>query len=85
MDTTEISVSLLTELFNYRREYFLICDEFKIPLERRVESSIAKSIIERIHQYLTSYVMRRSIAERENGAAFPTPPAVVITDPEIEP
>lgn len=82
-DTVEVPVDFLTLLLNYRREYFILCEEFKIPDQRRSEKGIAVAIIERVHTYLTSYVARKSIAERENGAAFRASPPVVVQDPVV--
>jgi len=82
LDTVEISMTTLTELLDYRREYFKICDEFKVPIDRRHEPQVAQSIIERIHTYLTSYLIRRNATEQSNGAAFVPPLPIPLVDPE---
>jgi hypothetical protein len=77
-------MSILSDLFARNRNYDRICDFFKIPQERRLDSDIADQIIERINQYLTSYIGRRSIAERESGAAFKSPEPAPLPDLPVE-
>lgn len=84
-DFTLVSTEELTDLLNYKREYFKICDEFKVPVQQRGWPTVGRNIIERIHTYLTAYVGRRSIAEKEVGSAFRDGPPPEILDPEPNP
>lgn len=71
----------LTDLLNYKREYFKICELFKIPLQQRSWPNVGAAVIERVHTYITSYIAKRSLTERDNGAAFPPLEPVTIEDP----
>lgn len=80
----EVDVELLTDLLNYRRQYFKICDKFAILTEKRGEEWAGNGIIERINTYLTSYTLRKLVTEKEGGQAFREGPTTPLLDP-IEP
>lgn len=69
-DLVTIPVDFLTELLNIRREHFKVCDTFKIPEEIRGNIGVGDGINERIRQYTTSYIMRKTIVEKQAGSAF---------------
>jgi len=75
---------MMEELLDYKANWFTIADEFKIPLDERRDPKKAGQVVERMHTYLSGYVGRRSIAERENGAAFVDPKLTPLLDPDID-
>lgn len=75
-------VDLLAELLDYRENWFKLCKYFKVSPDDRRAFYKADQMIERINTYLTSYVGRRSIDERESGAAFRDPTPTPLPDPE---
>lgn len=79
----ELITQLSVERDAYKQNWDAICNEFKIPEDSRLLPHVPTQIIERIHTYLTGYVGRRSVAERENGAAFrdTPPPPNLLKDP----
>lgn len=74
---------LLEDLFARNKNYDQICDLFGIPKEERSGSFVGSQIIERIKTYQTAYTIRKSIHERETGAAFHQPGTIELKDPEI--
>ena len=78
-----IPVKELTRLLDIRREHFKVCGIFNIPVEQRGEEWVGKGIIERINTYITGYIMRKSVAEKELGAAFREEINVKIQDPVL--
>lgn len=76
-------LELITELSAAKRNWDQICDLFHIPKNERQKSHVPDQIIERIKTYLTSHIARRSITERETGAAFHTPSPPPLQDPTI--
>lgn len=79
-----IEVSALTDLLDCKREYNKICDEFKMNPEDRSKNGAADAILERVHTFLTGYILRRSVTERENGAAFRQTAPIEVKDPDHE-
>lgn len=77
-EVLEILAQLAEERNKYKRGWDAVCDEFKIPQEDRLKDATPRFVIERLHTYLTGYIMRKSVVERETGAAFrdPTPPTL---------
>jgi len=78
MPVSQEILDLITQLSSerdaYKRNWDALCDEFSVPESDRKLPHVPRQIIERIHTYLTGYTTRRSIVERENGAAFRSPP-----------
>lgn len=83
-ETVEVTIQFLTDLLNIRREHFKVCETFAIPVEKRGEAWVGDGINERIRTYLTAYNIKKSIVERENGAAFRDKLAPAISDPVLE-
>ena len=65
-----IPVAQLTELLDIRREYFKVCDIFKIPTLLRGQYWVGNGIVDRIHTYLTAYTIKETMAKKETGASF---------------
>lgn len=78
MPVTPEIMELLTQLAEERNSYkrFVdeICEMFSVPEKDRLKPYVAGQIKERIRTYLTVYITRRSLVERETGAAFTPPP-----------
>lgn len=78
----EVSVELLTELLNIRKQHIKVCNLFKVDPEEISKDYIGDGIVERIRQYVTSYTMRKSLSETENGQAFREPIPTPLQDIE---
>lgn len=84
MKTIEVPIDQLRDLLNKARNYDVICDAFKIAEEKRGESYIPDQIMERVRTYMSGYIGRRSLEEKENGAAFIDPTPLPLQDPNLD-
>jgi hypothetical protein len=78
-----IEQDILRNLLNKAYNYDKICDLFQIPEEKRTDPSIHLQVTERFKTYVTGYMGRKSLYERDTGAAFEEPKLQQLPDPDF--